>query len=74
MKMKQLVKQLGGIGFLSSCYFENKYDTKISLYLSKFHKQILQFWKMIFIHSFSPHNSTLWNNRTVLAGRKSIFV
>lgn len=28
---------------------------------------------MIFTHNFSPHSSTLWNNRVILINRKSIF-
>lgn len=28
---------------------------------------------MIFSHSFTPHASTLWNNRTVLISRKTVF-
>lgn len=62
--------KLGGIDFLLRCDF---HINKIPLALSKFHSQILHFWKMIFTHNFTPHSSVLWNNRTILINRKSLF-
>ncbi len=62
--------KLGGMDFLLRCDFD---INKISLALSKFHSQILHFWKMIFTHNFTPHSSVLWNNRTILINRKSVF-
>ncbi len=56
--------------FLLRCDFD---INKIPLALSKFHSQILHFWKMIFTHNFTPHSSVLWNNRTILINRKSVF-
>lgn len=57
------------------CFFLTYYDlNKIPIKLSRFHGQTFQFWKLIFNSNFSPHNSTFWNNRTILAGRKSIFL
>uniref|UniRef100_A0A3P9JF49 Reverse transcriptase domain-containing protein n=1 Tax=Oryzias latipes TaxID=8090 RepID=A0A3P9JF49_ORYLA len=67
---RSIFKHLGGIDFLLKCDFE---VNKIPFILSNFHKQVLQFWKMIFNHNFTPHGSTLWNNRTVIVGRKSLF-
>lgn len=57
--------RLGGLDFLLRCDFD---INKIPLALSKFHNQILLFWKMIFTHS-----SVLWNNRAILVNRKSVF-
>lgn len=39
--------------------------------LSKFHRQIL-YCKMIFTLNFTPHCSTLWNNRTITINRKTV--
>jgi len=62
--------KLGGMDFLLRCDFD---INKIPLALSKFHRQILHFWKMIFTHNFTPHSLFLWNNRTILINRKSVF-
>lgn len=67
---RNLFKQVGGLDFLLQCDFE---VTKIPVKLSKFHKQVLQYWKMIFTHNFSPHGSTLWNNRVIIINRKSLY-
>ena len=56
--------------FLLKCDYEIK---KLPLKLSEFHKQILHYWKMLFTHNFSPHASTLWNNRTIIINRKTLF-
>lgn len=61
---------LGGINFLLRCDFDLK---KIPIKLSAFHQQVLLYWKMIFKHNFSPHNTPLWNCRYVLLRNKSIF-
>lgn len=62
---------LGGIDFLLKCDFE---ITKLPVKLSEFHKQVLLYWKMLFKHNFTPHNSPIWNNRYILMNRKSIFI
>lgn len=67
---KSIFKQLGGIELLLKWDFE---INKIPIILSKFHQQIPQSWKMIFNHNFTPHGSTLWNNRTALINRKTVF-
>ncbi len=54
---------------LLKCEFE---VNKISIKLSNLHKQVLHFWKMIFTHNFSPHGSTLWNNREITFNKKSV--
>lgn len=68
---RSLFKELGGIDFLLKCDFET---SKIPVTLSNFHKQILHFWKMMFTHNFSPHMSTLWNNRVITANKKTLFI
>ncbi len=67
---RSLFSKLGGLEFFLKCDFE---VGKISVKLSDFHKQILNFWKLFFKHNFSPHRSTLWNNRAILFNRKSMF-
>ncbi len=47
--------------------------SKIYVKLSNFHKQALNYGKIMFTHNFSPHNSLLWNNRVIAINRKSIF-
>ncbi|OOO00292.1 MAG: hypothetical protein ATN35_08065 [Epulopiscium sp. Nele67-Bin004] len=58
----------GGIDFLLRCDF---CLSKLPIKLSKFHEQVLLYWKMIFKHNFTPHNSPIWNNRYILVKRKS---
>lgn len=55
---------------MSKCDFETM---KLPVKLSEFHKQVLYYWKMIFSHKFTPHGSTLWNNRTITINRKTVF-
>lgn len=38
---------------------------------SKLHQQVLLYWKMIYKHNVTPHNSPIWNNTSVLFQRKS---
>ncbi len=47
---------------------------KLPLKLSEFHKQVLLYWKLIYKHNFSPHNSPMWNNRYILFRNKSLFI
>ena len=67
---KCLFQTVGGLKFLLSCDFEL---SKLPIKLSDFHKQILFYWKMMFTHNFTPHSSTLWNNRTITINRKTLF-
>lgn len=67
---KVIFEKLGGIEFLLKCDFE---ISKLPIKLSNFHKQVLQYWKMIYKHNFSPHTNSIWNNRCILIKRKSIF-
>ncbi len=67
---KNIFKKMGGLDFLLRCDYE---ITKMPVKLSDFHKQVLHYWKMLFTHNFSPHGSTLWNNRTIKINRKTLF-
>uniref|UniRef100_A0A3B3DY82 Reverse transcriptase domain-containing protein n=1 Tax=Oryzias melastigma TaxID=30732 RepID=A0A3B3DY82_ORYME len=65
-----LFQKVGGIEFLLKCDFD---PMKLPIKLSEFHKQVLLYWKLIYTHNFSPHTSSIWNNRFVLYKRKSLF-
>ncbi len=67
---KCLFQKVGGLEFLLRCDFE---ISKLPIKLSDFHKQILPFWKMVFTHNFTPHISTLWNNRAITLNSKTLF-
>ncbi|XP_049904321.1 uncharacterized protein LOC126392755 isoform X1 [Epinephelus moara] len=47
--------------------------TKLPVKLSKFHQQVLLYWKLIYSHNFTPHSVPIWNNRCILSRRKSLF-
>ncbi len=63
---KSVFRKVGGLDVLLKCDFE---VSKLPIKLSKFHKQILYYWKMIFTQNVSPH----WNNRTITINRKTVF-
>lgn len=44
----------------------------IPIKVSNFHKLLLQYWKIIFTHNFSPHGSSQRNNRVITIKRKSL--
>lgn len=60
----------GGVEILLKCDFE---INKLPVKLSKFHQQVLLYWKLIFKHNFSPHNTPIWNNQYLLIKRKSFY-
>ena len=65
-----IFNDLGGVTFLLRCDLDlNKLPVK----LSAFHQQVLHYWKMIYRHNFSPHNTLLWNCRYILSRNKSFF-
>ncbi|KAK2829371.1 hypothetical protein Q7C36_017361 [Tachysurus vachellii] len=65
-----IFQKMGGIHFLLRC----DYDVyKLPVKLSDFHQQFLLYWKLMFKHNFTPHNTPLWNNRYILSNRKSLF-
>lgn len=67
---KMIFESVGGIDFLLKCDFD---ISKLPLKLADFHKQALQYWKMLYKHNFSPHTTSIWNNRYILINRKSIY-
>ncbi len=64
---KCLFQKVGGLEFLLRCDFE---ISKLPIKLSDFHK--LLYRKMVFTHNFTPHSSTLWNNRTITLNSKTL--
>lgn len=68
---KNIFDKVGGLSFLLRCDFE---ISKLPIKLSDYHKQVLHYWKMVFAHNFTPHGSTLWNNRVITINRKSLFI
>lgn len=69
---KCVFKKVGGFDFLLKCDFE---VSKLSIKLSKFHKQILYYLKMIFqiLHHMVLVHGSFWNNRTIITNRKTVF-
>ena len=64
-----IFKKMGGIDFLLR--FE---CSSLPLKLSTFHQQVLLYWKLIYSHNFTPHNTPVWNNRYILLSRKSVYI
>ncbi len=62
--------KLGGLPFLLICNYN---IARIPYNLSKFHKQSLLAWSLIFKHNFSPHRYFIWNNQDIVYKRKSLF-
>uniref|UniRef100_A0A3B3H9P1 Reverse transcriptase domain-containing protein n=1 Tax=Oryzias latipes TaxID=8090 RepID=A0A3B3H9P1_ORYLA len=65
-----IFSHLGGIELLLKCDFDYR---KLPIKLSTYHQQVLLYWKLIYKHNFSPHNTPIWNCRYVLCRNKSIF-
>ena len=65
-----LFKKIGGLNCLLTTDFN---VNKLPVSLSEFHKQILLYWKMLYVHNFSPHTTMIWNNRYILYRNKSLF-
>jgi len=66
----KIFKMFGGIHFLLRCDFN---ISKLPINLSNFHQHVLQYWKLIYKHNFTPHMVPIWNNRCILIKRKSFF-
>ena len=66
-----IFQKMGGIDFLLRCDFECR---SLPLKLSAFHQQVLLYWKLIYSHNFTPHNTPVWNNRYILLSRKSVCI
>lgn len=67
---KNIFDKVGGLEFLLKCDFD---IPKLPVKLSNYHKQVLYYWKLVFAHNFSPHGSTLWNNRVITINRRTLF-
>lgn len=68
--LSKIFLDCGGIEYLLACDFS---ISKLPLKLSKFPKQVLLNWKMVYSHNFTPHNAPTWNNRCILLKRKSLY-
>lgn len=66
---KLLFSKLGGLSLLLSCNYNVE---KLPVQLSRFHKQILLAWLLMYKHSFSPHTYVIWNNCNILYKSKSL--
>jgi len=66
----KIFKMFSGIHFLLRCDFN---ISKLLITLSTFHQQVLQYWKLIYKHNFTPHTVPICNKRTMLIKRKNIF-
>lgn len=66
-----IFQKMGGIDFLLRCDFECR---SLPLKLSAFHQQVLLYWKLIYSHNFTPHNTPVWNNRYILLSRKCVCI
>uniref|UniRef100_A0A3B3D2N2 Reverse transcriptase domain-containing protein n=1 Tax=Oryzias melastigma TaxID=30732 RepID=A0A3B3D2N2_ORYME len=66
----KIFSNVGGIQFLLSCDFNIK---KLPIQLSSFHQQVLLYWKLIYKHNYSPHNTPLWNCQYITIRNKSLF-
>ncbi len=65
-----LCRKVGGIRFLLKCDFDLP---KLPAKLSAFHQQVLLCWKLAHTHNFTPHNTPIWNNKSILNRNKSLF-
>jgi len=65
-----IFSKVGGLEFLLLCDYKIE---KIPLILSKFHKQMLLAWSLIYKHNFSPHRCFIWNNQLIKFKNKSLF-
>ncbi|KAK2840935.1 hypothetical protein Q7C36_012514 [Tachysurus vachellii] len=59
-----IFSRLGGIQFFLRCDFE---CTSLPVKLSTFHQQVLLYWKQLFKHNFTPHNTPEWKAKGIWA-------
>ena len=64
-----IFSKVGGQVFFLWCDYKIE---KIPLIVSKFHKQMLLAWSLIYKHNFSPHRCFIWNNRFIKFKNKSL--
>uniref|UniRef100_A0A1A8EWE2 Reverse transcriptase domain-containing protein n=1 Tax=Nothobranchius korthausae TaxID=1143690 RepID=A0A1A8EWE2_9TELE len=67
---REIFKKFGGIELLLKCDFNIK---KLPIKLSRFHQQVLLYWKLLYNHNFTPHNTPIWNNRYITIKNKSLY-
>ncbi len=67
---QELFKKFGGMDFVSRCDFAIQ---KLSVILSSFHLQVLLFWKLLYKHYFSPHDTPIWNCDSSFSGTDLYF-
>uniref|UniRef100_A0A1A8L6V8 Reverse transcriptase domain-containing protein n=1 Tax=Nothobranchius pienaari TaxID=704102 RepID=A0A1A8L6V8_9TELE len=67
---REIFKKFGGIDLLLKCDFNIK---KLPIKLSQFHQQVLLYWKLLYNHNFTPHNTPIWNNRYITIKNKSLY-
>ena len=66
-----IFSKVGSLEYVLLCDYKIE---KNPLILSKFHKQMLLTWSLIYKHNFSPHRCFIWNNRLfTLVKDKSLF-
>uniref|UniRef100_A0A673KN67 Rho guanine nucleotide exchange factor 12-like n=1 Tax=Sinocyclocheilus rhinocerous TaxID=307959 RepID=A0A673KN67_9TELE len=65
-----IFSKFGGFNFVLLCNYNVE---KIPAKLSKFHKQVLLAWSLLYKHNFSPHKYFIWNNRDILYKNRSLF-
>jgi len=66
-----IFQNMGGTDFLLRCDFE---FSSLPVKLSTFHQQALLYWKLIYRHNMTPHNTPVWNNTHVLHCEKSVYL
>uniref|UniRef100_A0A8C5H190 Reverse transcriptase zinc-binding domain-containing protein n=1 Tax=Gouania willdenowi TaxID=441366 RepID=A0A8C5H190_GOUWI len=65
-----IFSKFGGLEFILGCNYN---VDKIPVKLSRFHRQVLLSWSLIYKHNFSPHRYIIWNNRDILYKNKSLY-
>ncbi|KAF7650888.1 hypothetical protein LDENG_00119260 [Lucifuga dentata] len=67
---REIFNKVGGIELLLKCDFTIQ---KLPIKLSSFHQQVLLYWKLLYNHNFTPHNTPIWNNRYITVKNKSLY-
>ena len=65
-----IFNKIGGLKLLLLSDFN---IDKLPIKLSDFHKQVLLYWKLLYVDNYSPHGTIIWNNRYILYRNKSLF-
>ncbi|KAF7643665.1 hypothetical protein LDENG_00235560, partial [Lucifuga dentata] len=67
---REIFNKVGGTELLLKCDFTIQ---KLPIKLSSFHQQVLLYWKLLYNHNFTPHNTPIWNNRYITVKNKSLY-